>query len=357
MTQQITYDGLLSLMKEKYTEITGVKPEDSGDIEIRMKLLAGELYSLYCRIAGLESRIFPDTAVGIDLERHAAQRGIYRKTASTASGKIEFIIDEAAEFDIVIPEKTVCAIAAEDICQYVTTQEAVLSAGETKVTVPAEATIEGRDGNCAAEKITVMITPPVGIDRIINPEPFTGGGNSESDEALRKRIMESWSSIANGSNASTYTEIALTFEDVLKAKTVPINRGAGTVDVIVVAKDGKYTMELQLAISEKLKKFCPAGINLYVKEAGTYDVSLSLLIKVKENFDEENVTEICREKIQDFFADLEIGGEVRLCDLGKILLEVEGVENYRFLNPESDITPPADCEVILKEITISGRFE
>ena len=54
---------------------------------------------------------------------------------------------------------------------------------------------------------------------------------------------------------------------------------------------------------------------------------------------------------------MEIGGEVRLCDLGKILLEVEGVENYRFLNPESDITPPSDCEVILKELTISGRFE
>lgn len=62
-------------------------------------------------------------------------------------------------------------------------------------------------------------------------------------------------------------------------------------------------------------------------------------------------------KASGLFADLEIGGEVRLCDLGKILLEVEGVENYRFLNPESDITPPADCEVILKELTISGRFE
>lgn len=357
MTEQITYDGLLSLMKEKYTAITGVKPEDSGDIEIRMKLLAGELYSLYCRIKGIESRIFPDTAVGIDLDRHGAQRGIYRKTASTASGKIQFIIDEAAEFDIVIPQKTVCAIAAEDVCQYVTTQEAVLSAGTTSITVPAEATIEGRDGNCAAEKITVMITPPVGIDRVINPEPFTGGGNSESDEALRKRIMESWESIPNGSNASTYTEIALTFEDVLKAKTVPLNRGAGTVDVIVVTKDGKYSFELQLAISEKLKKFCPTGINLHVKEAGTYEVSPSLLIKIKENFNEEKVIETCKDKLQDFFSDLEIGGEVKLCDMGRVLLEVEGVENYRFINPTEDLTPPADCEVTLKEITISGRFE
>ena len=341
MTQQITYDGLLSLMKEKYTEITGVKPEDSGDIEIRMKLLAGELFSLYSRIAGLESRIFPDTAVGIDLERHGAQRGIYRKTASTASGEIDFIIDEKAEFDIVIPEKTVCAIAAEDVCQYVTTKEAVLTAGETKVTVPAEATIEGRDGNCAAEKITVMITPPVGIDRVINPSPFTGGGNSESDEALRKRILESWSVIPNGSNPITYTEIALTFEDVLKAKTVPVNRGAGTVDVIVVAKDGKYNIDLERAIYVKLKSYCPAGIDL----------------KVKDNLDEENTIEICRERIEDFFSDLQIGEEIRLCDLGKVLMEIDGIVNYRFLTPESDITPPADCEITLSDLTISGRFE
>lgn len=357
MTQQITYDGLLSLMKDKYTEITGVKPEDSGDIEIRMKLLAGELFSLYSRIAGLESRIFPDTAVGIDLERHGAQRGIYRKTASTASGEIDFIIDEKAEFDIVIPEKTVCAIAAEDVCQYVTTKEAVLTAGETKVTVPAEATIEGRDGNCAAEKITIMITPPVGIDRVINPSPFTGGGNSESDEALRKRILESWSSIPNGSNPITYTEIALTFEDVLKAKTVPVNRGAGTVDVIIVAKDGKYDIDLERAIYIKLKSYCPAGIDLKVKEAEQYGVSLSLLVKVKDNLDEENTIEICRERIEDFFSDLQIGEEIRLCDLGKVLMEIDGIVNYRFLTPESDITPPADCEITLSDLTISGRFE
>lgn len=357
MTEQITYDGLLSLMKEKYTEMTGVTPEDSGDTEIKMKLLAGELYSLFCRIKGLESRIFPDTAVGIDLDRHAAQRGIYRKTASTAAGEIEFIIDEAAEFDIVIPQNTVCAVAADDTCQYVTDSEAVLSAGSTSITVPAHATIEGRDGNCAAEKITVMITPPAGISRVINPNPFTGGGNSESDESLRKRVLESWSCIPNGNNAATYTEIALSFEDVLKAKTVPLNRGAGTVDVIVVTKDGKFNFALQYAISEKLRKYCPSGINLYVREAGVYEVSVSLLVKVGENFAEEGVLEACGDRLRDYFADLGIGEEVKLCNLGMVLMGVEGVENYRFLTPEADLTPPADCEVSLKEITVSGRFE
>lgn len=357
MTEQITYDGLLALMKEKYTEVSGIRPEDSGDTEIKMKLLAGELYSLYCRIKGLENRIFPDTAVGEDLERHGAQRGIYRKTASTASGEIEFIIDQAAEFDIVIPRNTVCAIAADDTCQYVTTEEAVLTAGTASVTVPAEATIEGRDGNCAAEKITVMITPPVGISRVINPKPFTGGGNSESDEALRKRVLESWSCIPNGNNAATFTQIALTFEDVLKARTVPLNRGEGTVDVIVVAKDGKFTPALQLEISGALESYCPAGIDLYVREAEPYEVSLSVLIKVKDNFSEENVLEQCSDRLQDYVADLGIGQEIRLCDLGKALMEIQGVENYRFISPDEDLTPPADCEVSPGEITVSGRFE
>lgn len=357
MTEPITYDGLLSMMKEKYTSIAGVRPEDSGDTEIKMKLLAGELYSLYCRVKNMENRIFPDTAVGSDLERHGAQRGIYRKTASTASGKIEFSIDKAAEFDIVIPQKTVCAIAAEDLCQYITTEEAVLTAGKTSVTVPAAATVEGRDGNCAAEKITVMITPPVGIDKVINPEPFTGGGNSESDEALRKRILASWAAIANGSNPSTYTEIALTFEDVLKAKTIPVNRGAGTVDVIIEAKEGKYTDELKNAIYNKLTNVCPLGTSLSVLKAEDYEISPSVLLKVTDGFSEEKIFTQCRKKLSDFFSDLEIGGEIRICDLGKILMETEGIENYRFIVPESDIVPPADSVVKVKEITLSGRFE
>lgn len=252
---------------------------------------------------------------------------------------------------------TVCAIAADDTCQYVTTQEAVLTAGTTSITVPAEATIEGRDGNCAAEKITVMITPPVGISRVINPNPFTGGGNSESDESLRKRVLESWSCIPNGNNSATFTEIALSFEDILKARTVPLNRGAGTVDIIVVAKDGKFNFALQLEISNQLKTHFPAGINLYVREADRYEISLSALIKVKENFSEEAVVEECTDRLQDYIADLGIGQEVRLCDLGMVLMETQGVENYRFLSPSADLTPPADCEVALREISVSGRFE
>ena len=38
-------------------------------------------------------------------------------------------------------------------------------------------------------------------------------------------------------------------------------------------------------------------------------------------------------------------------------MEIDGIVNYRFLTPESDITPPADCEITLSDLTISGRFE
>lgn len=356
MTESITFESLLTLMKEKYREYSGAEAEDSGDIEIRMKILAGELFSLLCRINSIEKRVFPDTAIGKDLDNHAAQRGIKRKTASAAEGKLTFSVAVPSEFDIAIPAETVCAPNPESDCRYITAEEATLPAGKTETTVSAKAAHEGRDGNCAAGKITAIISSLSGIDSVTNTEPFTGGVNEETDDALRKRVLKSWSVIANGGNPESFEEIALSFEDVLKARAIPVREGAGTLCLSVVTKKGAYTPELEKAITDACKRVLTVGSTIQTEKAAENNVKTDLLVKIKEGFSEDEVLPKCQTALLDYFSALLIGEEIRICDMGKILMEIPGIENYRFAAPSKDIVPAANS-VAVPHITVSGRFQ
>jgi uncharacterized phage protein gp47/JayE len=54
-------------------------------------------------------------------------------------------------------------------------------------TVPVKATEPGPEGNVNAGTITVMPTPPPGVEGVVNERPLTGGHVEESDERLRER--------------------------------------------------------------------------------------------------------------------------------------------------------------------------
>jgi hypothetical protein len=54
-------------------------------------------------------------------------------------------------------------------------------------TVPVRAAEPGPDGNVNAGTITVMPTPPPGVEGVVNERPLAGGHEAESDERLRDR--------------------------------------------------------------------------------------------------------------------------------------------------------------------------
>jgi uncharacterized phage protein gp47/JayE len=54
-------------------------------------------------------------------------------------------------------------------------------------TVPVAAVEQGPDGNVNAGTITIMPTPPPGVEGVVNDEPVTGGQLPEPDDRLRER--------------------------------------------------------------------------------------------------------------------------------------------------------------------------
>ena len=59
-----TYEEILERMKQTFAQQAGYEVEKSSDLEIRMQVLAGELYSSFANIEWLKRQVFPQTATG-----------------------------------------------------------------------------------------------------------------------------------------------------------------------------------------------------------------------------------------------------------------------------------------------------
>ena len=86
------YNDILERMIQKYTELSGNEISDESDIMIRLKVLAGEIYSQKINEDFLLKQMFPTTATGRYLDMHAAERGLTRKSAKKTKGKPTCIV-------------------------------------------------------------------------------------------------------------------------------------------------------------------------------------------------------------------------------------------------------------------------
>ena len=179
------FEEIYAHMAEEYKTLAGVEPEDAADVSIRLKVLAGELYTVLCAAESLKLNCFPQTAVGEALDLHAEERGLVRKDAVKSVGTLTF------------SRRTALSYAAE------------IPAGALTVTAAAQAVLGGRRGNAAKGAVNTLITPPAGIEGVTNDVPFTGGADKEDDEALRKRLLRCFYALPNGSNTETYRRAAL----------------------------------------------------------------------------------------------------------------------------------------------------
>lgn len=77
-------------MRDKFSELAGYSPDDASDIGIRIRVLAGEIYSIQSAVDWLKRQSFAQTATGSQLEMLAAERGLSRKQAVAAAGTLTF---------------------------------------------------------------------------------------------------------------------------------------------------------------------------------------------------------------------------------------------------------------------------
>lgn len=323
------YAEILARMQEKYRELAGGEADDASDIGIRLKVLAGEAARLAQRLENLEKQAFPQTADGEALTLQAQQRGIERKEAVKASGSLRFGRDAPLWYDSPIPAGTVCAAPGGEI-RFVTTEDAVLKTGSYEVDVPACAETGGRSGNAFAESITVLVTPPEGILTVVNPLPFTGGMDAESDEELRQRLLLSYRNIPNGTNAAFYREQALKVPEIRSVSVIPCENGLGTVGIYCAASGSAPSEEVLDALAATLDELREITVQVSVQPCELVEVDLFVTVTTGDGYTAQQVKESCEEALRSYFASLPIGQAVLLAAAGDALYHTDGVSNYAF---------------------------
>ena len=183
-----TYTELLDALEYKARELFGTKANLTvrSPIGLFLRIYAWILNMLFSTIEDVYNSRFVDTAVGTSLYNLGKAIGLRLLSEQKASGYITV----KGTPGTIVPAGWLAATVAG--YQFV-----VVAAGEIgsdgTVTLPAQATVAGADGNVEKETITTIVNPgiPEGITNVSNPAAFEGGRARETDEDYRDRYYKS----------------------------------------------------------------------------------------------------------------------------------------------------------------------
>ncbi len=350
----------MKTVEEIYEEMLGVFRRETGaeasavsDLSVKLYAVAAQVYGLYAQAEWLSRQCFPQTAQGEWLDRHAALRGVERREAGKATGVIRFSVAQAGGADLTVPAGTVCATAG--LTRFETTRAATLKAGETWVDVPAQAVEAGAGGNVPTGSVLVMAAPPVGIGGCSNPQPFTGGSDAEDDEALRKRVLETYRRMPNGANVAFYEQGALSFDQVAACTVLPKTRGLGTVDVVVATAAGVPEAALLKEIQDYFDARREIAVDVMVKAPATAGVDVAATIEVEEGRDAEAVKAGVMAAVQSFFSGERLSGAVLVAQLNQLIFSQPGVANCALSKPTADVHAVAGRLPVLGTLTVEVK--
>ena len=347
------YSNILEKMQKKYTELSGIVPNEASDINIRLQVLAGQIETIYSNMESLEKTVFPQTSSGDSLDMHAQMRGLSRKFGSPAKGDLRFSREFAANVDISIPSGTTVASTGTAPIYYATSEDCILKSGNTYIDVEGVSLEQGITGNMGSGKISIIVNPVAGISRVTNITPFSGGGERESDNELRERIITSYASISNGTNAAYYQDISRAYAGVKFAKVLPRNRGRGTVDIVICGDTPANEPSIIKSLDSFINKQREIGVDTLVYCANIVNANLDISLNIKEGHSPDTVMENVKSETKMYLDGLDISERLRLSHLGSKILLVDGVEDYRIKSPANDIKVLNYQKIRSGKITIS----
>ncbi len=349
MTLEEIYQKLSAVFQEQ----TGLTAAGSSELAVRFYAVAAEIYSLYVQAEWTRRQCFPQTATGENLDNHAWLRGIDRRQAVKATGKVTFSVGEARGDDVDIPQGTVCMTATGT--RFLTTEEGTIAAGSTETEVPVEAAEPGASGNVAAGTILYMAVPPVGVLACANEEALANGQDEETDEELRVRVLESYRRLANGANSAFYEQAAMSFDEVAAVTVLPKPGGkVGTVDLVIAAQGGMPEDGLITTLQNYFNQVREIAVVVTVKKPTEAKTAVAAAITVEAGRDFEQVKAAVDAAVRGWFTGERLGRGMTKAELTSLIFNVDGVANVNLTQPAADSAAEKSTLPTLASLTITN---
>lgn len=346
----ITLEEIYQGLAARFQARTGRAAVESSELAVRFYAVAAQLYSLYVQAEWTRRQCFPQTAQGEELDKHAALRGVARRDALPAAGTVRFYVDQAREAEAEVPKGTVCMTAGG--VRFVTDEDGAVAAGELYCAVPVTAAEPGAAGNVAAGTIVYMALAPAGIVACANPEPLAGGRDREGDEALRERVLATFTRLANGANNAFYHQAAMSFDGVAAVTVLPKNRGVGTVDIVPAAQGGVPGGELLAALQDHFDRVREIAVDVKVLSPEVETVDVSVRLWAAQGRDWEEVAAAVRQRLAGWFSGERLGRPLPRAQLISLIYGVDGVANCELLSPAADLPLDRVTLPVLGELTV-----
>lgn len=344
-------DDIYRDMRDEYVLKTGLAVSEGGDMAVRLYTLASQLFTLEVQLDWLKRQSFPQSASGELLDYHAQLRGISRLDGVCARGTIRFAVAQTRNQPVTIPEGTVCISAGGT--EFLTEHSAVIAAGALFCETTARARNAGSSGNVPSGSVTYMAQAPAGVSECSNPVPFTGGDEAESDDKLRKRVVDSYKRLPNGTNAAFYENQVMETPGVGAVSVIPRARGRGTVDIYVSSETGLPSPGLLADIEDKLQLVREICVDLSVKAPDPVSVGINLKVQPETGYTFSAAKNDVKNAVESQFDGRLLGKSVLTAFLSSIVYPLPSVKNFVILSPAADVILGPDKLPVLGTLTIS----
>ena len=323
-------------LRELITQMTTDAEREAGTKQLRQsnlrvlpKVFAYACHALYGFITWILKQLFADTAEAQYLERQASIQGIYRRTASKATGTLTVSYTEGAT----LPVGTI--FMADNQTRYETTAEPEVGS----YTVPVQCLETGTIGNREEGQTYTLVSPVTGVDAEAVGSEMAGGAEAESDESLRERLLYRLRNPPRGGTATDYVAWAKEVPGVTRAWCFPKEQGVGTV-VVRFATDGLTETGIP---TEGMVQI----VADYIAQAAPVTAATTVLAPVVKPiaFQIKNLTpnteavraQIVAELKSLFLREASPGGVVLITHIQQAISSAAGEEDYVLVYPTENV--------------------
>lgn len=346
MTQ---YEIILEYLLGEFEREASCLVNPASDTAIKFKVVASEFARLFELLDFVRRQIFPDTAEGEYLDRHGAVRGIIRKAATPASGRVVFHAKEAAAEKILIPAGTLVASSQNNLI-FRTTDDAAIEKGASYALAMVEATENGPQTNLAPRLLDLVVTPIAGISSVENTEKLSGGADEESEECYRRRVLESYNQISNGANLHYYEQFAKSKSGVWFARADFVEGSPNQIRLFVENATRTISDALIAELQEEMEAARELNVQLTVQRPTPKPIDVSLTLYCDNTANSSSLILAAGQALTDSIQALSVGERFSQVSIGRDLLALSGVLDVVFTSPTSPVT------VAGNEIAVPGSL-
>ncbi len=297
-----------------------------------------EFAVVYFMLRNIILLAFPQHSFGEWLTLAAASRGVYRKSATYASGNllikgaIGTAIPAGTKFSNVIPADSTLTV------KYYTSQKYAVIGENGQAEVEVVSDEIGSTGNAQAEEITLNLSDIQNLISINNTAAFTNGIDEEDDESLLSRLLDKVRNPTSSGNKNDYKQWAKEISGVAEVEVIPLWNGPGTVQVIIVGEGGSPIPDLVGKVKEHLDPLehegegegrAPIGAVVTVITTENYLLRIDINgLEFEAGYSLQNTRHNIIKSVKEEVAKVIIGGLVRIHYVEDSIKHVVGVKDF-----------------------------